>query len=181
MPLQLNITIDRASAQSLKHALEKLPLELQDKAARKALNKYGKVAVAAAKPSIEWRTVERGMRAKVKKYKGVMWVAIAAALNPAQVKKLDTLGGRARRRSYDQFSPGWRQHWEDLGFHTWQKGWQRVRRAAGRGWKKGLKHRGRGVFHQGSNALSKAAQATAASFRQICATEIAAFIKEKNR
>jgi len=180
MPLQLNINLDQKSARALRSALNKVPLELQEKAGKKALRTFGGRVTRIARPRIDWRKTAKSLKSKIKKYKDTLWLGVGSKISAAPVSTAAT-GGRARRRAYDEFSPGWRSHWEELGFHTWQKGWQRTRRSAGRGWKKGLKHRGRGVFHRGSKALTTAFNATASQFRPIVANAIDKYLESKRR
>lgn len=175
MPLQLNITVDPTSARALKSALERVPLDMQDKAAGKAMRRFGKIVIAKARPSIRSSTVRRGLAAKVKKYKMLTWLGVGTKMTRLPQKTQS--GSRAKRDSYDTYTPGWRSHWEELGWHTWAKGWQRVRRGLGRAWKRGLKHRGRGVFHRGSKALTISANSSAIQFRSIVADEVAKYTR----
>lgn len=175
MPLQLNITVDPASARALKSALERVPLDMQDKAAGKAMRRFGRIVIAKARPSMRSKTVRRGLAAKVKRYKNLTWLGVGTKMKKMPQKAQS--GSRAKREAYDEYTPGWRSHWEELGWHTWAKGWQRVRRGLGRAWKRGLKHRGRGVFHRGSKALTISANSSAGQFRSIVADEIAKYTR----
>lgn len=179
MKLQLNIAIDQSSARALRSALERVPVELQDKAAGKAMRRFGRLVIAKARPAMRSRTVRRGLSAKVKRYRMLTWLGIGTKIGKLPQKTQS--GTRAKRESYDQYTPGWRSHWEELGWHTWGKGWQRVRRGGGRAWKRGLRHRGRGVFHRGSKALTNASAALAPQFRKIVSDEIAAYVRTKSR
>lgn len=179
MPLQLNIKVDRANAMALRSALERVPLELQDKAAGKAMRRFGKIVIAKARPSIRSSTVKRGLTAKVKKYKMLTWLGVGTKMTRLPQKTQS--GSRAKRESYDTYTPGWRSHWEELGWHSWAKGWQRARRGLGRAWKRGLKHRGRGVFHSGSKALTISATTSAVQFRAIVAEEVDNYTRSISR
>ena len=64
---------------------------------------------------------------------------------------------KARRAVYD-VNAGWREHFAELGWHSWSKAWTSPGSGAGKGWKKGRLHRGRGNYHRGSLALLTAAQ-----------------------
>jgi hypothetical protein len=179
MPLQLKLTVDPISARALRSALEQVPLDLQDKAAGKAMRRFGRVVIAQARPSMRSATVRRGLVAKVKRYKLVTWLGIGTRMNRLPQKTQS--GSRAKREAYDAYTPGWRSHWEELGWHTWSKGWQRARRGLGRAWKRGLRHRGRGVFHHGSLALTTSARSNAAQFQSIVAAEIDAYTRSISR
>lgn len=179
MPLQLNITVDPASARALRSALERVPLDMQDKAAGKAMRRFGRIVIAKARPSMRSKTVRRGLTAKIKRYKNLTWLGVGTKMKTLPQKAQS--GSRAKREAYDQYTPGWRSHWEELGWHTWAKGWQRVRRGLGRAWKRGLKHRGRGVFHRGSGALGSAAASMAPQFRSIVAEEVAKYTEGLKR
>lgn len=179
MPLQLNITVDPASARALRSALERVPLDMQNQAAAKAMRRFGRLVVARARPGMRSAVVRRGLTAKVKRYRLLTWLGVGTRMNRMPQKTLS--GSRAKREAYDQYTPGWRSHWEELGWHTWAKGWQRVRRGLGRAWKRGLRHRGRGVFHRGSRALGNAATSMAPQFRSIAEDEISRYIRSLNR
>ena len=75
----LTATLDRRSALELKRELEKFPLAVQDKVARQALAGYNREVATALKARTPVRTgrLKRSVTGKVRKYKGVVWGAVA--------------------------------------------------------------------------------------------------------
>lgn len=182
MPLQLTISVDSRSRGALRKALNRVPLDLQEKAGKKALRTFGGRITRRARPSIEWRKTAASLATKIKKYrKTVLWMVVGSKVIDSKKNKTRPFGnlrGRALRDAYDSLSPGWRSHWEELGFHAWQKGWQVPKRNLGRGWKQGLRHRGRGVFHRGSKALSNAYKMVAPQYMKIMTDAIDKYLKK---
>lgn len=182
MPLKLEIKVDRKSQRALSRSLNRVPLELQEKAGKKALRTFAGRITRRARPAIEWRKTAASLKTKVKKYrKTVLWVIVGSRVLDSKKNKerpFGSLRGRALREAYDNLSPGWRSHWEELGFHSWQRGWPVPKRGLGRGWKQGLKHRGRGIFHRGSKALSNAYKTVAPQYMKIMVDAIDKYLKK---
>lgn len=182
MPLKLAINIDPKSRTALRRALNKVPLDLQEKAGKKALRTFAGRITRRARPSIEWRRTAASLKSKIRKYrKTVLWLVIGSTVFDSKKNKNRPFGnntGRALRRAYDSFSPGWRSHWEELGFHTWQRGWPVPKRGLGRRWKSGLKHRGRGTFVRGSKALQGAYKLVGPQYFKIMSDAIDKYLKK---
>jgi hypothetical protein len=149
----LTATLDRRSALELKRELEKFPLAVQDKVARQALAGYNREVATALKARTPVRTgrLKRSVTGKVKKYKGVVWGAVAHKTSFPKDRAQAATGGRARRAIYD-LGAGWRSHFTELGYHSWPKG-EKGGKGSGKGWKKGRYHRGRGGYHRGTLAM----------------------------
>lgn len=159
MTSPLTARLNASDAAALRRELEKFPLAVQDQVARKALTAYNREVVAATKGRTPVRTgkLRRSVTGKVKRYRGVVWGAVAHKTSFPRDKAALAVGGKARRAVYDM-GAGWRSHFTDLGWHSWPK--SDLRRGKGKGWKKGLHHRGRGTYHRGVHALETAALAT---------------------
>jgi hypothetical protein len=148
--------LDGASAAEVKRLLEQFPLAVQDRVMRRALWNYNRMIAKTVKAQRPSRTgkLRRATSVKMKNYKGVMWGAVAGRTGLPKDRVIPP-SGKARRAIYDM-NAGWREHFTELGWHSWPSG--DPRRGKGKGWKKGLFHRGRGTYHRGSLALLTAAQ-----------------------
>lgn len=111
-------------------------------------------AVKAMRPTRTGR-LRRATSVKIKNYKGVCWGSVAGRTGLPKDQVIPP-SGKARRAIYDM-NAGWREHFAELGWHSWPKG-LKVPGASGRGWKRGKYHRGRGQYHRGSLALLTMAQ-----------------------
>lgn len=182
MPLKLEVSIDRKSRSALRRALNKVPLDLQEKAGKKALRTFGGRITRRARPTIEWRKTAASLKTKIKKYrKTILWLIVGSKVMDTSKNKRRPYGmlrGRALRASYDTFSPGWRSHWEEFGFHSFRKGSYGLQgKKLGRGWRAGLKGRN-GQFHRGSGSLGRAYTMVAPQYMKIMVDAIDKYLKK---
>ena len=155
--LEVSAKLDNASMIEIRKALEEFPLAVQDRVMRRALWNYNSKiakAVKALRPSRTGR-LRYATSVKMKNYKGVCWGSVAGRTGLPKDQVIPP-SGKARRAIYDM-NAGWREHFLELGWHSWPKG-LRLPGAAGKGWKRGKYHRGRGQYHRGSLALLTMAQ-----------------------
>ena len=150
--------LDQASAAEVKRLLEQFPIAVQDRVMRRALWNYNRMIAKATKAQRPTRTgqLKRATSVKMKNYKGLIWGAVAGRTGLPKDREIPP-SGKARRAFYD-VNAGWREHFTELGWHSWSKAWTSPGRGAGKGWKLGRLHRGRGNYHRGSLALLTAAQ-----------------------
>jgi hypothetical protein len=156
--MEWSAKLDGASALSVKHALEKFPLAVQDRVMRRALWAYNKQIAKTVKAMRPTRSgaLKRAMSVKMKNYKGVCWGSVAGRTGLPKDKPIPP-SGKARRAIYDA-NAGWREHFAEIGYHIWPKGVKSGTKSPGRGWKRGKYHRGRGLYRRGSLALLTMAQ-----------------------
>jgi hypothetical protein len=153
----------------IKKALDAFEIAVQDKIVRMALRRFNQEE-ARLVASINRRYLDPSQaKGKAKIFKGgTAWGSVAYPM-PAFGTSYEGFG-RARRKQYDAAGVGWRSHFTELGFHTWAKGMMHagrsndaaaaaLRQTRGKAWKKGLKHRGRGVYHRGTRASELAHKA----------------------
>lgn len=155
--LEVSAKLDNASMLQVRHALEQFPLAVQDRVMRRALWQYNTRIAKATKGLRASRTgrLRRATSVKIKNYKGVCWGSVAARTGLPKDTPIPP-SGKARRAIYDM-NAGWREHFTEIGWHSWPKG-LKFPGVKGRGWKKGKYHRGRGQYHRGSLALLTMAQ-----------------------
>lgn len=164
-----------ADLAAIDRALGVYQVAVQDAIIRKALRRLQNDIIEssrAATPS-ETGASRKSLARKVKVFGTTIWAAIGYKVGFGDFQGT----GRARRRSYDQLGAGWRTHFTELGYHSWPKGRssstavaeaeadRKARKlrgepsfgARGRGWKRGLRHRGAGTYHRGTKATLVAA------------------------
>ncbi len=169
--------IDPASAKALSEALGKLAVEIQDKVCRNAIRKFNKdvmSATVAATPSKSGAS-RLGVTQKIKMFDGIAWGSVGFKASGRKSQSIE--GGRARHRDYDTEGVGWRTHFTELGYHSWPKGRRAPKPGLGRGWKKGVKHRGQGGYHAGTFASLRAQRVLAPKLVAYLNAEIAKVIK----
>jgi hypothetical protein len=139
----------------LKAELNQFAIATQDAIVRKAARKFASEEIARLAPRNRATLPPRDAKKKIKIFKsGVVWIAVGYKTGYGNY---GDLGGRARRKAYDLEGTGWRSHFTELGFRSWAKGMRfgrsdEQRASLGKGWKRGLRHRGRGVYHRGTRA-----------------------------
>ncbi|MFM1935168.1 MAG: hypothetical protein RI990_127 [Planctomycetota bacterium] len=158
--------LNQASAADVKRMLEQFPLAVQDRVMRRALWSYNAKIAKAAKAARPVRTgrLKKSTSVKIKRYKWSMWGAVAARTGLPKDGVIPA-SGKARRVVYD-VNAGWREHFTELGWHSWSKSWPKPGKGSGKDWKKKRYHRGRGNYHRGSMALITAAQVFQPRLRQ---------------
>lgn len=162
-----NVTasVDRNSERAILKALEQFQLATQDAIVRKGVRKF----LTTEKRQIAARNVAAGLpandvKAKVKLWRsGIAWGAVGYKTSKP---KGALPKGRALRKVYDADGTGWRSHFTELGFHTWAKGMTKPSYRSGRGWKRGIRHRGRGNYIKGTHASQIVHAAMAPMFRE---------------
>lgn len=166
-----------ADQAAIKRALEAMPLEVQDRAMKGALRRFGNQVKrgAASLTPVNTGDLRRDLSVKVKAYGTTAWSAVGHKLR--RVAPGVSPKGRALRRAY---GGGWRSHFTEYGFHQWSPGWSRRNPRGGRGWRKGQYHRGRGVLLRGRPALTTSFKAQAPSFALQLRDDLSAQIREMN-
>lgn len=168
----LNFKIDPASERSVLEALNQFEISVSDRIVRKALREFAEYEMARIAP------LNNMLNPKHEAYRirywpnGIAWLGVGYRVIPGFAGN-DKVVGRARRKMYDAEGEGWRSHFAELGFHSWRKGMPRPEGRAGKGWKRKLRHRGRGVYHRGTKASQLVHQAVGPLVRQFIAREIA--------
>lgn len=159
MNFAVTAKIDSDNERRLRQALEQFPLAVQDAIVREGMRPFLKKELAMIRALNGNKLPPKQARAKVKAFTGgVLWGSVAyKTAKPSDSTK--ELSGRARRAAYDADGVGWRSHFTELGTHTWSKSLARPPRARGKGWKRGLYHRGRGKFIRGTLASEVTARA----------------------
>lgn len=145
------------SLADVKAALNQYAIDVQDRITRRALRYFAKDEcdrIKAARGAVYLASSKHlGFRIKFWP-SGVVWLGVGDRVIPgtssATRGENRSIGGRARRRIYDEEGLGWRTHFGELGFHTWPKG--RPHDGIGKGWKRKLRHRGMGGYHRGTRA-----------------------------
>jgi len=149
---ELKATLDPDSSRRVKSALDQFPIAVQDRVVNIAFRRFFKAEKRMIAPLN--KLPARDLRAKTKVYgKGLAWGAIGYRTSRPKSTTAKT-SGRALRASYDASGTGWRSHFEELGTHAWSSSLRipPSARQRGRGWKRGLYHRGRGTYLRGTNA-----------------------------
>jgi hypothetical protein len=145
------------SLAEVKLALDQYAIAVQDRITRSALRQFAKdecARIKAARGGI-YAASSKHLGFRIKFWpSGVVWLGVGDRIIPgfssANSGSNRNIGGRAKRRIYDEEGLGWRTHFGELGWHTWPRG--APHNGVGRGWKKSLRHRGRGGYHRGTRA-----------------------------
>lgn len=167
----LSFNVRPGDLAKIKTELNKFTIAAQDAIVRKAARRFADDEISRLAPKNLATLPPRDAKKKIKIFKsGVVWIAVGYKTGRGN---FDDVAGRARRKAYDLEGTGWRSHFTELGFHTWAKGMYHERldpsfvpvsrqqrtawrkgliRGKGKAWKRGLKHRGRGVYHRGTRA-----------------------------
>jgi len=145
------------SLAEVKLALDQYAIAVQDRITRSALRHYAKDECARIKAArgATYAASSKHLGFRIKFWpSGVVWLGVGDRIMPgtssASREANRHIGGRAKRRIYDEEALGWRTHFGELGWHTYPRG--APHNGVGRGWKKGLRHRGRGGYHRGTRA-----------------------------
>ena len=179
----LSASIDPKSIQAIKNALDEFAVDVQDRITKSALRQFAHIQMTGiSQHNMRWLNPKH-MAYRVKFWpSGIAWLGVGYRTPPGQsyASNYARAKGRAARRIYDEEGTGWRSHFAELGFHSWGAGLKRppVSRKSGRGWKKGLYHRGRGVYHRGTLASVIVQQATSPLLIPYLEREIQ-FMREK--
>jgi urease accessory protein UreF len=179
MKLEVSARPNAESERAIIALLEKLPLDLQQRVTKKSLQRWGKkvIMAAAARTVVNTGAVRRSLRVKAKAYGATAWAAVGHRMG-GKVSEDNKPSGRALRKVYDQ-QAGWRAHFTEFGFHQWDPAWSA--RNENRAWRKGKRHRGRGVFIKGRPALVPAFKATAGLFVEYLAEDINKAVKDAEK
>jgi hypothetical protein len=157
----IKVEVDPRKAAELRQYLNTFGIEVQDRIIKYALRQYAKdqMAVAASLTPQPWYASKKHLAYRVKFWpSGIAWCGVGYRTIPG-IFNFDGIG-RTRRLMYDLHGTGWRTHFMELGFHTWGAGLQKPPGARGKGWKRGLYHRGRGIYKRGKAVSLMTAQAT---------------------
>lgn len=153
----LKVSVDPRDLGDIKKALNYFTIAVQDRIAKTALRRFANDEIAKIRSINSAVLTPSHLKQKIRVFRsGIIWLGVGYNDPPGSVPK--TAGaGRARRRAYDSMGVGWRSHFQELGFHSWAKGMphpgkQLGQLYRGRGWKRKLRHRGRGTYHRGSRA-----------------------------
>jgi len=178
MRLDPTIRIDKASERRLLQALDEFPVAVQDKLTKGALRQFAKYQMGSIAPKNK-NLNPKHLKFRIKMWpSGITWLGVGYRQIPGVVP-FDAKG-RKLREQYDSLGVGWRSHFEELGFHTWSTFFSiSGPRAKGRGWKRGLRHRGRGQYIRGTKASEIAAKATAPALLPFLKRELEFFLAQK--
>jgi hypothetical protein len=155
----ITVSLDKKSLEEVTAALREFSAELQDRIAKGALRQFAKFQMAGIRAGNAGNLNPKHLAYRVKMWpSGIAWLGVGYRQPPGFLNVAGT--GSARRVAYDAMGVGWRSHFTELGYHTWGGGLQRPPGRKGKGWKKGLYHRGRGVAHRGTLSSVITAQAT---------------------
>ena len=159
MSFAVTTKIDTDSARRLRIALEQFPLAVQDSIVREGMRPFLGKELSMIRALNAGKLPPNQAKSKVKAFKGgVLWGSVAyKTAKPSDSTK--ELAGRAKRAAYDSDGVGWRSHFTELGTHAWSSTLRRPPLARGKGWKRGLYHRGRGKFIRGTFASEITARA----------------------
>lgn len=158
----------------LRIALNDFPLKVQDGIVKRALREFARYEMSNIAP-LNNQLNPKHLAYRIKFWpQGIAWCGVGWRDPPGWFSgNLYTASGRARRKQYDEHGEGWRSHFAELGFHTWSSMFPRIPGQHGRGWKKGRRHRGTGVWHRGVGASIRVHQAVGPRVREFLAREIA--------
>lgn len=176
----LKVTVDPKALADVRFYLNAFPVEVQDRLVKYALRQYAKdqCAVAASLTPQPYAASRKHLAYRVKFWpSGIAWVGVGYRTIPGTIPGGEI--GRSRRLIYDMYGTGWRTHFMELGFHTWGGGLKKPPNARGRGWKKKLYHRGRGIYHRGKNISLLTAQATSQKVIPYLMREIEFVMKQR--
>lgn len=152
----LSYSVNPVSLADVKAKLNYFTIAVQDKIVRKAARRFARDEIAAIAPKNGQTLPPYDLKHKVKIFRsGVVWIAVGYRTGRGNFP--GEVGGRARRKLYDAEGTGWRSHFTELGFHAWPRGAvfgrsEEQRASLGKGWKRGLRHRGRGIYKRGTRA-----------------------------
>jgi len=180
MNFAVTTKIDQDNERRLRAALEQFPLAVQDAIVREGMRPFLRKELAMIRALNAGKLPPKQARAKVKAFKGgVLWgsVAYKTAKPSDQTKEL---AGRAKRAAYDADGVGWRSHFTELGTHAWSSTLARPPRARGKGWKRGLYHRGRGKFIRGTLASEVTARAMTPLFFKSMSDAVRSAVLSRN-
>jgi len=170
-------TVRPENTRAVVKALEQFPLAIQDRIVKDAIRPFLKKELSAIRARNADKLPPRDARAKMKNFKGTAWGSVAYRTGKADTKGL---GGRKLRASYDAAGTGWRSHFTELGTHSWSKSLRRPPLARGKGWKRGLYHRGRGQYLRGTHASELTHAALGPLFRGYVANAINVAVDARN-
>jgi len=162
----------------IKDALNEFTIKVQDRITKSALRQFAldECARIRAIRGAGFAASSKHLTYRVKFWpSGIVWLGVGDRTIPG-FSSAAGLSGRAKRKAYDSEGLGWRTHFEELGFHSWDPSWPKV--GQGRGWKRGQRHRGRGMYHRGSNASLIAHQSMSPMVVQYLIREIQ-FVHDK--
>lgn len=177
---ELKATVDPESTRRIKSALEQFPLAVQDRLISIAFKKFFKQEKRLIAPMNNLPA--KDLRAKCKIYgNSTVWGAVSYRTSRVKDSPMKP-SGRALRQAYDANGTGWRSHFEEVGTHTWSSTLRipPMSKQLGRGWKRGLYHRGRGKYLRGTNASVFAHRIMAPQFRTFVIEAIDDAVKTAN-
>lgn len=162
--MEVSFSADKASLADIRTALNRWTIAVQDRIQKRALRNFAIDECARIKDmrGSRYAASSKHLGYRIKFWpSGVIWLGVGDRLIPGTSSATRQLnwgvGGRARRRIYDEEALGWRTHFGELGFHTYPKGMPHT--GHGLGWKRGVRHRGRGGYHRGTMASAIVHQA----------------------
>ena len=173
----LTIRVNPDDERKVRMALEQFSIVVQDRIVKNALRQFARheAKLIAATQTQYLNPKHMAYRAKLWP-SGIAWCGVGYRLPPGTAGA-DQYTGRAKRAFYDSQGVGWRSHFTELGFHTYPTG-GRTRDTGGRGWKRGLRHRGMGGYVRGTGASRRMHQAFGPRVREFLAREIS-FVREQ--
>jgi hypothetical protein len=161
--MELSAKVNLRDLAEVREALDGFAIKVQDRIAKQALRQFAKAEgrLITVLRGSKYVNSSRHMAAQVRAWpSGIVWVGIGDRTIPGYTSMATAAAtGRSKRKMYDAEGLGWRTHFIELGFHTWDPSWPKV--GTGRGWKRGHRHRGRGIFHRGTRASEIAHQSMA--------------------
>jgi len=171
------VRLDGKSEERVRMALNQFEIVVQDRIVKSALRQFAKheAKLIAATQTQYLNPKHMAYRAKLWP-SGIAWCGVGYRLPPGTAGA-DQYTGRAKRAFYDSQGVGWRSHFTELGFHTYPVG-GKTGVIGGRGWKRGLRHRGMGGYIRGTGASRRMHQAFGPRVRDFLAREIA-FVREQ--
>lgn len=140
------------SLAGVREALNQYAIDVQDRITRSALRQFAKDECARIKLArgAAYLASSKHLGFRIKFWpSGIVWLGVGDRTIPGFSAAREATG-RARRAIYDEEGLGWRTHFNELGFHTYPKG--RPHSGTGKGWKRGVRHRGTGGFIRGTRA-----------------------------
>lgn len=172
-----------SSLAQVKAALDEYEIKVQDAITRRALREFAKDECKRIKQArgATYLASSKHLGFRIKFWpSGVVWLGVGDRIIPGTSSATRgsnaAVGGRARRRIYDEEGLGWRSHFGELGFHTYPR--DQPHSGTGLGWKRGIRHRGRGGYHRGTRASEIVHQAFGPGVLQYLVRELQ-FIKDK--
>lgn len=170
--------LDKKSLEEVTAALREFSAELQTRIAKSALRQFARFQMSSIRAGNAGYLNPKHLAYRVKFWpSGIAWLGVGYRQTPGFINY--AAAGRALRTEYDAQGVGWRSHFAELGFHTWGGGLQRPPGRKGKGWKKGLYHRGRGVAHRGTLSSVITARATSPMLLPFLRRELAFMAAKK--